>query len=406
MAGIGIRYAELASRLSAAGFDVRLLNPGPVGEVPPMEGVEVVAFERGHLRQLLAGCDVAITQGQLANDLLLEVPDLPTVVDLYDPFLIENMHYLSRLGLDPYRNDHATWVLQLSRGDFFLCSSEEQRAYYLGFLTALGRVHPPGVEKDPDLRCLIDVVPFGVSADLPTYERLLPPRAKGEKRLLFGGLYDWYDPWPVLAAFNELQEQGWKLLFIRNPNPGSTPQDLFTQVENWCQSHRMGEDRVQFLDWIPSTRRYDLLREVDLMVATHLPSLETRLSLRTRFLDALVAGCPVLTSEGGAMSRMLKESDAGWVVPTDDASAVATAMQEILAGGAQVEARRQRGRQLAASFRWEKVLEPLLRFCHKPKKDRQKEDFTFRPPTLAPPDSLLFRLSRWWSSRSFSRRAD
>ena len=79
-------------------------------------------------------------------------PDLPVAIDLYDPWLIENFAYFETLGLDPYRNDHATWVLQMSRGDFFLCSSEEQRTFYLGFLAALGRVNPERIAGGPGPR--------------------------------------------------------------------------------------------------------------------------------------------------------------------------------------------------------------------------------------------------------------
>ena len=39
------------------------------------------------LAEIVADCDVAVTQGQLANDLVIEVPDLPCVIDFYDPFL-------------------------------------------------------------------------------------------------------------------------------------------------------------------------------------------------------------------------------------------------------------------------------------------------------------------------------
>src|SRR5205823_13314768 len=138
---------------------------------------------RGSLRTLLADCDVAVAQGQLANDLVLERPDLPTAIDLYDPWLVENTHYLGSLGLDPWRNDHATWVLQLSRGDLFLCSSAEQRLYYLGFLTALGRVNPERLASDPDLARLVVEVPFGIAAELPPHQPLLPPRTGGRRRI-------------------------------------------------------------------------------------------------------------------------------------------------------------------------------------------------------------------------------
>ncbi len=400
MAGIGIRYLELARRLPEWGLEVVLLQPGEGDDVPAELGrVDVRRFERGRLRELLGDCDVAVTQGQLANDLLSEVPDLPSVVDFYDPFLIENLHYLESLGLDPYRNDHATWVLQLSRGDFFLCSCEEQRQFYLGFLAALGRLNPHRVAADPDVRGLIDVVPFGVPEELPKAERLLDERREGERRLLFGGLYDWYDPWPVLEAFAAAEEEGWRLLFIRNPNPDATPQKLFTEVEAWCRRRGLWGGRVLALDWVPSARRYDLLREVDLLVSTHRETLETRLSLRTRFLDALAAGCPVVTSEGGAMSRLLRQHGAGWVVPEGDAGALGQAWREVLAGGEEVAKRRKAADALLDEFRWERVLEPLVAFLRSPRIDETKEEFAFRPSTLAPPDRLFFRLRRALSRR-------
>lgn len=422
MAGIGLRYFELARRLPDFGVEVVLIQPGDPDDVPPeaAERTEVRPFERGRLAQLTADCDAAVAQGQLANDLLVEVPDLPTAIDLYDPFLVENLTYAPSLGLDPWRNDHATWVLQMSRGDFFLCSCDEQRQYYLGFLTALGRVNPRRVEADPDARGLIDLVPFGVPDTLPTHrpylDEVLPPRRTGEKRLLFGGLYDWYDPWPVLEALAAHAEAGdaqdaqgaqdaepWTLLVIRNPNPG-TPQELFGQVERWCRERGLwrepesgdetggGPASVRVLDWVPVERRFDLLRDVDLMVATHRPSLETRLSLRTRFLDALAAGCPVIATEGGGMSRLLARHEAGRVVPAGDASAVAEALRATLEDdGASL---RRGALELVDAFSWRRVLEPLAAFCRQPSQDPWKEDFAFRPDTRAPADDAGFRLRR------------
>jgi hypothetical protein len=60
---------------------------------------------------------------------------------------------------------------QLRVGDFFLCASERQRDYWLGWLEALGRVNPRTHGADPDLRGLIDVVPFGVPSEPPRGSR-------------------------------------------------------------------------------------------------------------------------------------------------------------------------------------------------------------------------------------------
>lgn len=396
MAGIAIRYAEMARTLPRLGIDVVLVQPGELADAQALDLPlqDLRRFERGRLAQILADCDVAISQGQLANDLLIEAPGLPSAIDLYDPFLIENMHYLPTLGLDPYRNDHATFVLQLSRGDFFLCSGEEQRLFYLGFLSALGRVHPRLLAADPDLASLLAVVPFGVPETLPPPRPLLEARRPGEKRLLFGGLYDWYDPWPLLEAVAAHGRSDWRLLFIRNPNPG-TPQRLFAEVEAWCRARGLWGGAVTALDWVPSERRYDLLREVDVLVATHRLDLETRLSFRTRFLDAFAAGCPVLTTAGGAIARLLRERGAGWVVPEGDPAAIAAALGEILGGGEEPARRVSAARALAGELTWERVLEPLAAFCRAGRRDPDKEAFSFRPATAAPPDSFGFRLRRY-----------
>lgn len=394
MAGIGIRYLELARRLPQHGIDVVLVSPAEPEETRSL-GLDapVRRFEQGRLRETLADCGAAVAQGQLANDLVLECPHLPTAIDLYDPWLIENLSYVATLGYDPWRNDHATWVLQMSRGDFFLCSSEEQRNYYLGFLTALGRLNPERIAGDPDLSTLIAPVPFGVPSELPPHRPVLPP-APGEHRLLFGGLYDWYDPWTLIAALERLEQQSWTLLLIRNPNPESTPQRLLKEVEKRCRALGWWETRVRCIDWVPADRRYDLLRDVDLLVAPHRPTLETRLSLRTRFLDAMAAGCPVVTSAGGAMSRMLQEHGAGWVVPPGDGEALALALAEALDDETARERSRAGARELLRDFHWDRALAPLVRFCREPRIDPTKERWVHRPETAAPLDPLSFRIRR------------
>ena len=399
MAGIGIRYLELARRLPEHGIDVVLLSPASPEESRQLAlpaGIDVRPFERGRLAALLGDSDAAVAQGQLANDLLLEVPDLPTAIDLYDPWLVENFAYADTLGSGVFRNDHATWVLQMSRGDFFLCSSEEQRTFYLGFLAALGRVHPERVKGDPDLETLIAPVPFGVPGELPPHRPVLPVPmgVAGEKRLLFGGLYDWYDPWTLLDALERLDRPSWVVYFIRNPNPESTPQRLWEEVESRCRRLGWWGSRVRALDWTPADRRYDLLRDVDLLVAPHRPSLETRLSLRTRFLDALAAGCPVVTSEGGAMSRLLTEHRAGWVVPPGGAEALARVLVVAVEDENEREARRQGGRELLTAFHWDRALAPLVRFCRDPWRDETKDRFAHRPAVEVPADSLAWKIRR------------
>jgi hypothetical protein len=94
------------------------------------------------------------------------------------------------------------------------------------------------------------------------------------------------------------------------------------------------------------------------------------------------------------MSRMLREHDAGWVVPGGDADAVLAAWHEIL-GSSSPPQRVENGRRLAAAFAWEKVLEPLVTFCRAPRLDWTKEEFAAPRPTATPPDNFFFRTRRF-----------
>lgn len=398
MAGIGIRYLEMARRLTAEGFDVHLLSPFRTGQ----EREEIAAALPGvmledaaDLVESVRGASCVVGQGQLVNDLIHGGAEAPLVADFYDPWLIENLHYVGSMGLDPYRNDHATWLLQLRAADLVLCSSQEQRLFYLGLLTALGRVHPHLVEQDPTLDRLIRIVPFGVPDDPGSHRPFLEAGPAGRKRILFGGLYDWYDPWPLLEGFRRATTSGVldaEVIFVHNPS-SDTPQELVREVDVWRGRHAL-EDRVRFIDWVPSARRYDLLRDVDLLASTHRDSIETRLSLRTRFLDALAVGCPVLTTEGGAMSRLLRADDAGWVVPEQDAAAVFEALVEIFADAERARAVVGRGREVGARFSWSRALKPLVDYLHAPWRDASKREFSLALPTRAPKDPLAFRVRR------------
>ncbi|MFC1848592.1 glycosyltransferase family 4 protein [candidate division CSSED10-310 bacterium] len=396
MGGIGIRFVEFARQLLKCGFQLVFICPELDSSAELLlSGVELHRFSQNSLLQQLQECSCAIAQGQLANNLVLGVPDLPSVIDLYDPWLVENFQYFDVLGYVPYGNDHTSWRLQMSRGDFFLCSSEEQRLFYLGFLTALGRVHPELEKRDPDFQSLITPVPFGVPDVLPPYQPLIPRSRTTEKRLLFGGLYDWYDPWTLLYSLEQLGDLDWTLLFMKNPNPETTPQQLFQEVENWAHSKGYHSSKIQFLDWVPAERRYDLFRDVDVLVAPHLLNIETRLSFRTRILEALAAGCAVITTDTGLLSRLIKEHSAGWVVPEKDVSILNRTIRQVLTDQGLVLSRKKNAQHLAQSFHWSRTMEPLIKFCTDPRRDTTKTDFSFDPGTRSPRNSLYFRLKHF-----------
>ncbi len=211
MAGVGIRFWEMARHLGRQ-HEVRLAFPkegSELGLCPALAEAEVVGYDRANLAEICRWSEAVVLHAHVSN-LYLDTADhcesRPLVVDLYDPFPIENLTYFRTLGDGPYRHDRMTFERQLRQGDLFLCSSPEQRLFYLGMLYTLGRLNPETYFADFTLANLVREVPFGITAPepvpaagpgaapAPLLRGVVPGIGPDDPVLFFGGIYDWYDP--------------------------------------------------------------------------------------------------------------------------------------------------------------------------------------------------------------------
>jgi glycosyltransferase involved in cell wall biosynthesis len=400
-AGVGTRFLTLAQVLVEAGHGVTLAVPNDVAEAPSIEGVEFLQADPAKLGRQADNHDWVLLHAHLGNHYLSQRDDLPLVVDLYDPFLIENLHYHRDLGFAPFETDHETWRMQMGRGDLFLCSSEEQRLYYLGWLSALGRVNPLILEDDPQLRRLIVEVPFGTPdtkpTDPPSRSDTLAGIEDGAPVLYFGGIYDWYEPMTVLDALPAMLERDPRtaLVFVEHPHPELTPLEQAERVKASARKRGWLGSTVRFEKWRPYDRRFDIPQVSDVAVVTHRPGLETDLSLRTRLVDLLWLGLPAVVTSGGTMARVVSEIGAGSVVPPGDSEAVASAVSALLDDKEKLQKASDAGRRWAADRRWKVAAEPLLDFAKEPWRDRHRERFSgLAPDSITAEEPLLQKLQR------------
>ena len=98
----------------------------------------------------------------------------------------------------------------------------------------------------------------------------------------------------------------------------------------------------------------------DIAVVTHRPGLETDLSLRTRLVDLLWLGLPVVATAGGTMARVIDEIGAGATVPAGDADALGEVVGALLGDHARRERAGDAGRAWARDRSWTEVAGPLL----------------------------------------------
>jgi GT2 family glycosyltransferase/glycosyltransferase involved in cell wall biosynthesis len=348
MAGPAIRAWHMAQVL-AGEHDVRLVSVNPHGaqlDAP----FPVLSARRADLPAHVAWADVVILQGHVLELVPeLKKPDSTKLVvcDIYDPMHLELLEQ-GKQGTDEQRAKDligVTKVLnaQLRRGDFFLCASDRQRHFWLGHLAALGRLTPQLYDADPTADSLLAVVPFGLPGKPPTRtgagpRGTLPGVGESDRVVLWaGGVYSWFDPLTLVRAVGELaaRRSDLRLVFLgmTHPNPEVPEMDIGARTRSLAASLDLTGRHVFFNDgWVPYADRKNWLLDADCGVTTHFEHVETTFAFRTRVLDYLWANLPIVTTDGDSFADLVRAERLGVVVPPDDRSALADALERVLYG--------------------------------------------------------------------------
>ncbi|WP_016697644.1 glycosyltransferase [Actinoalloteichus spitiensis] len=383
MAGPAIRAWHMAEALSTE-HEVRLVSVNNHHE-PPEAGFPVVHARPRDLGTHIAWSDIVVVQGhimEMAPELKDPSSGKIVVCDVYDPMHLE---YLEQgKDVDDERRardlDGVTRVLntQLMRGDFFLCASERQRHFWLGHLASLGRLSPGMYDSDPTVRSLLSVVPFGLPAarprrTAPAIRDVVPGIGQRERIVLWaGGVYSWFDPLTLVQAIDKLrrEEDGVRLVFLgmQHPNPDVPEMGMAGQTRQLADRLGLVGSHVFFNEtWVPYHERHNWLLDADCGVTTHFDHVETTFAFRTRVLDYLWAGLPIITTDGDSFADLVRRERLGVVVPAEDVDALAAALRRVLYDEAFAEACRTRIAEVRERFTWDETLRPLLEFCRNPR---------------------------------------
>lgn len=375
MAGPAIRVWNMALQLVARGHEVRVVSTTRAEHPdPPVPIVAVAPGDAARLRPLERWAEVIVFQGHALGQFpLLASTDRILVADVYDPMHLEMLEQGRELP-------RATWDLrvaqardalnlQLRRADFFVCASERQRLFYLGHLASLGRISPATYADDPDLRGLLDVAPFGMDPEEPTPGASLR-RSDAERILIWGGgVYAWFDPLALIRAVARVgaERPETRLIFLGTRHPGVDEMGIVREAFDLARELGVEGENVVFNDtWVPYAERSGHLLAADAGVSTHHLHVETTFAFRTRILDYLWAGLPMIVTEGDSFAELVAEEGLGVVVPAGDVDALADAIREVLfddTARARYAAAVARVRE---RFTWDRTLAPLLDFCDAP----------------------------------------
>jgi glycosyltransferase involved in cell wall biosynthesis len=211
-----------------------------------------------------------------------------------------------------------------------------------------------------------------------------------------GSMLDWQDPQGLVRAVARLARTHprAKLVFMgtRHPNPDVPLQRAVEESIAVARETGVLDRHVFFNTWVPYAERHEWLLEADLGVSTHRDHLETRLAYRTRMLDYIWSGLPVVCTRGDVFADLVEHRALGVTVPPGDEDALAAALARLLDDEALRRRCTEHLRQLAGQMQWSRVVEPLRRFCATPRyaADRAPGQQAFRTRL-----ETKFRVSKW-----------
>ena len=411
MAGPAIRAWHMAEVLSKE-HDVRLVSTRSECDLTS-DTFSVDTASGDQLRKVESWCDILIFQGSvLFEHQFLKFSEKILVVDIYNPMHLETLevakdHPTLRRRTEVY---NAILIMdeQLLRGDFFLSASPRQRTFWLGHLAALGRVNEKTYDEDPAMRSLVEVVPFGLSEVPPVHRRaaikgVQPGIGADDKVILWGGgIYNWFDPVTLIRAVDQLRRRrdDVRLYFLGLKHPNPMVPTMRTASDARTVSAELGlTDRFVFFNegWVPYQDRESYLTEADIGVSTHIEHLETVFSFRTRILDYLWAGLPIVTTEGDFFADLVEREQLGMTVPAGNVDALSEALLRLLDDAELAADCGRRSAEVAKQFNWPLVLDPVVRFCRSPCRapdllDADRPSVIEVTEPLRPPSGLIDNL--------------
>jgi len=237
---------------------------------------------------------------------------LPTVrgqiaFDLYDPNLIEALTVSRSAAAEAHVSIRATAIAlryAVRYGDYILCANEPQRDLYLGLLLGNHTAKQQAKMSAAQLLATILVVPSGIDDVLPVIPTARQQLGLAEDDIVLlwgGGIWDWLDPFTIVDALVRAipRAPSLKLLFLGLCR-GQTDDPHATRVNELmerCRATGLLGTAIRINEqWVTSSERATYLAASDAGVIGQGDHLEARYSFRTRLLDCLWAGLPVLAS--------------------------------------------------------------------------------------------------------------
>mgnify|MGYP001157948546 FL=1 len=304
------RTGRFLSALEGAGHSVDMFEPSGPGS-------------RRDLRRILRSgrYDVVTAISPYPAEAVLSAGCLPPLwIDINGAHPAEVFHSSD----DPVtRRIHTIRVLSLESailrgGDAFSTPSRRQRLAVLGELLLLGRFSAASQVEPP-----VHAIPHCASQRRPSPAR---PAPGGTFSIISTGSFNtWFDHRTLFAALEAVMEADNRVTFTATGGPVRHSGSGWAEFSDLVHSSRTA-DRFLLEGWLPDGEMERVYSAASAAVFTDLPGLETELGARTRVLDWISRGIPVVCTSGSEIAEDIAAAGMGIVVPQGDPAALASAL--------------------------------------------------------------------------------
>ncbi|MBU1626430.1 hypothetical protein KKB18_03600, partial [bacterium] len=361
--GWGVRGKGILESLKVCGFELYyspLKSSIKSKDDLPVE-VKELAFDRRNIDGIIKDIspDVVIfCPWPAANE--LDKTDVPVVIDLGGPIILENLHIPEWDIIHPLESK----VEALSKGDFFTFGNKRQKYYFYLWLILSG--------VNLTDQCF-GIVPITMPPELPEH------LSECFDRFVTGGVfYPWQNPFPAInAVIKGMEDAGaGRLKIYRGKHP---TWDAFPGIFKDPADYIIESNMVEYANIVPYDKLLEDYKNQGVAIDLYEENFERELAAPNRTITYLWCGIPVITSGYFEISEDIREYDAGWVVNPSDEGEIRKVTKYILENPEMVKMKSQNAQRLTQEkYTWGKNINTLEEFCKKPFKLDKKENMLKR----------------------------
>jgi glycosyltransferase involved in cell wall biosynthesis len=366
--GGGIRTIEMATFFSRRGWEVILAMDACERDLP--EGVRFEQLDSKLFAQFRPG-DAVVTTTFLPPIFLMRLlfSRIPFQLDFFTTGAMENLETIRHSGwlkgLMVRRRTAAKYRLLLARAELVYFSTRQQLAFVAGML--YDRHEPRWAHIASRLPACSRVVPMGVSDEAWTTGRANPYLPELQNRPIYlwgGGIWSWYDLETLLGAFKLLQDEGHPacLYFLAGKNtsgltaldaPVQNARDLSDRLGLTGKSVFFHMEPIAYQD-VPAYLEHSIAG-----VMSNPATVESLGSWRTRLLQTLWAGKPLVASGYDPLTSQMAEAGASLMVEAGDIHGLRDALKRVADDPALRQEMSRGSFAVGAKHRWSRILGDL-----------------------------------------------